>query len=170
MIHIRPSVHDDAAALPELERSAAVIFRNWPGLEWIADDDVQSVHQHHALIATGVALVAELPGRGVVGFLNGEFAADAVHLWQVAVHYDYQRRGIGRQLIDAAKLCASQRRLPALTLTTFRQVPWNEPYYQRLGFKTLADDALTPRLATILEVEARAGLSARNRCAMVLSV
>ncbi|WP_366556612.1 GNAT family N-acetyltransferase [Aquibaculum sediminis] len=170
MINIRPAEHHDAAVLPNVERSSGAIFREWPGLEWIADDDVQSIQQHHDLIASGVVLVAEMPGRGVVGFVNGEFAADALHLWQVAVHHDYQRRGIGRRLIEAAKRRARQRGLAALTLTTFRQVPWNAPYYARLGFRVLEADAVNPRLKAILEREAQAGLPAGHRCAMVLSV
>ena len=44
--------------------------------------------------------------------------------------------------------------MPAVTLTTFRDVPWNAPYYERLGFRTLAADEITPGLAAIRAHEA----------------
>ena len=37
--------------------------------------------------------------------------------------------------------------LPCLTLTTFRDVPWNAPWYSRLGFEPAPDE---PRLAELL--------------------
>ncbi|MCT8266852.1 GNAT family N-acetyltransferase [Afifella sp. JA880] len=166
MTSIRPARDSDVALLPEIERSSGEIFRQWPGLEWIADDDVQSQEQHRALIAGGVAFVAELQGHGVVAFLNGEMAADALHVWQIAVHREQQGRGIGRELMEVAQQSATHHRVNGLTLTTFRQVPWNEPYYQRLGFITLNREEVTPWLKAVLDAEERAGLPASQRCAM----
>lgn len=166
MFTIRPATNDDAPFLPEIERRSGAIFRHWPGLEWIADDQVQSEHQHLALIADGLALVAEVPGFGLAGFLNGEVSADALHIWQMAVDHDQQGQGIGRALIAAARQAAVDRGIAALTLTTFREVSWNEPYYQRLGFVTLADEELSPRLKAVLSSEAQAGLPMTQRCAM----
>nr|WP_207803139.1 GNAT family N-acetyltransferase [Rhodopseudomonas palustris] len=91
---------------------------------------------------------------------------DALHIWQMAVHRDQQRRGIGRKLIEAAQRFAADHGSTALTLTTFRDVPWNEPYYQRLGFVTLGEDDLDSRLKAVLDAEARAGLPRARRCAM----
>ncbi len=34
-----------------------------------------------------------------------------------------------------------------MTLITFRGVPWNAPYYERLGFRELAESEVTPELA-----------------------
>jgi hypothetical protein len=48
--------------------------------------------------------------------------------------------------------------VPALTLTTFTQVPWNAPYYARCGFRLLDDDFLAPGLRKIREHEAALGL------------
>ena len=168
MISIRAASDLDADDLPDIERSSGAIFREWPGLEWIADDTVQSADQHRALIAQGVALVAEDGESGVVGFLNGELTPDGLHIWQIAVHHDWQGQGIGRRLIAAAGRTAAERGAKALTLTTFRDVPWNEPYYRRLGFHTLADEAITPRLLKVIENEGKAGIPVELRCAMVM--
>ncbi|WP_416339717.1 GNAT family N-acetyltransferase [Paracoccus sp. (in: a-proteobacteria)] len=166
MISIRPASDRDAPLLPEIERSSGEIFRQSPGLEWIADDTVQSEEQHRALIANGLAFVAEVQGYRVAAFLNGEVTPDALHIWEIAVHRDQQGHGIGRRLIEAAQQFAADHGINALTLTTFREVPWNEPYYQRLGFSTLDCEELSPRLRAVLDAEGQAGLPTARRCAM----
>jgi hypothetical protein len=60
--------------------------------------------------------------------------------------------------------------LVALTLTTFRDVAWNGPFYQRLGFEELAAHDLSPDLAQILAHEAARGLPGDRRCAMRLDL
>jgi len=125
MILVRPATQNDVGLLPEIERSSGEVFRLWPGLEWIAEDTVQSEEQHRALIGNGISFVAEVDGWGVAAFLNGEMTSDALHIWQMAVHEQQQRRGIGRRLIAAAEQSAITEGARALTLTTFRNVPWN---------------------------------------------
>ncbi|WP_040485064.1 GNAT family N-acetyltransferase [Lutibaculum baratangense] len=167
MATIRHASLRDADELPEIERSSGEIYRGVPGLEWIADDDVQSAELHRRLITEGVAFVAEEELRGRVGFLNGELAPDGLHIWQLAVHPACQRRGIGRRLIEAAETLAASRGANALTLTTFRDVPWNEPYYRRLGFRTLPASEVGSRLRLILQKERQGGLPMDRRCAMM---
>lgn len=166
MTTIRPATESDAALLPDIERSSGEIFRQSPGLEWVADDAVQSEEQHRNLIAHGVAFVAEAEGSGIAAFLNGEVMPGALHIWQLAVHRNHQRRGIGRKLIELAQQFSVDHNIYNLTLTTFREVPWNELYYQRLGFITLDFEDLCPRLKGILEAERQAGLPTTRRCAM----
>ncbi|RMC31315.1 GNAT family N-acetyltransferase [Paracoccus alkanivorans] len=166
MTNIRPANACDIRLLPEIERSSGEIFRQWPGLEWIADDEVQSEERHSAMITGGLALVAEVQGFGIAAFVNGQVTPDAFHIWQMAVHRDRQGHGIGRKLIEAVQRSAVDLGINALTLTTFREVPWNEPYYQRLGFITLDSKELCPRLRAILVAEGQAGLPMALRCAM----
>ncbi|ETH87020.1 acetyltransferase, GNAT family [Bordetella pertussis STO1-CHOC-0018] len=74
--------------------------------------------------------------------------------------------GIGGRLVRAAIDAAAAAGLPAITLTTFRDLPWNQPFYARLGFATLQADGLNVRLQAILAREASLGLPAARRCAM----
>ena len=41
-----------------------------------------------------------------------------------------------------------------MTLTTFRDVPWNAPYYERLGFRVIAPADQGPELAALVAEEA----------------
>jgi hypothetical protein len=59
---------------------------------------------------------------------------------------------------------------PAVTLTTFRDVPWNAPFYTRLGFAMLDELTLPAGLAAKREQETRHGLPPETRCAMRLAL
>ncbi|WP_231929553.1 hypothetical protein [Micromonospora inositola] len=61
---------------------------------------------------------------------------------------------------------AADQGLPALTLTTFRNVPWNGPYYARCGFRELTGAQVTPGLTELLAAEAAMGLDPAERVAM----
>jgi hypothetical protein len=69
-------------------------------------------------------------------------------------------------LLDAARDHARAQGLAALTLTTFRHVAWNGPFYARYGFVELHEDALDEHLARTVRAETARGLP--NRCAMRL--
>ena len=56
----------------------------------------------------------------------------------------------------------------AMTLTTFRDVAWNGPYYAKLGFQPLAEVDLGPELRVIRDHEQADGLDVRPRQAMRL--
>ncbi|NBE53778.1 GNAT family N-acetyltransferase, partial [Streptomyces boluensis] len=113
-------------------------------------------------VATGVAAPEDRP----VAYLLAEVVDGALHIEQVSVHPDAARRGVGRALLSHAESYASQLALDALTLTTFTEVPWNAPYYTRLGFHTLAPAALTPGLRIIRAHEAELGLDRWPRVCM----
>ncbi|NEE19500.1 GNAT family N-acetyltransferase, partial [Streptomyces sp. SID7499] len=76
------------------------------------------------------------------------------------------RRGIGRDLIAHLAALAATRGMAALTLTTFTDVPWNAPYYARIGFRVLAERELTEGLRAIRAEEAQHGLDRWPRVCM----
>jgi GNAT superfamily N-acetyltransferase len=166
---VRLAVIADAPKLPNIERSAGSIFRQSPGLEWIADDDVMSADQHLPAIAAQTAWVA-CEGQQPIAFLSAEQFGNALHIHEISVHASAMGQGVGRHLIEVCCSEAVARGLFQVTLTTFRDVPWNEPYYQRLGFQTLAALELDQRLASILAAEIEAGLPGDRRCAMRLNL
>ncbi len=169
MIKIEIADTSDAQFLPDIERSSGEAFRPLPSLAWIADDDVQSLERHLELIELGQAWVAR-SDQGIVGFLSAERFVNSLHIWQMAVHSDFQKKGIGRALSDEAKQAAASAGLTNLTLTTFRHVAWNEPFYASCGFRTLKPNDLCERLKATLDAEERAGLPLDQRCAMSCSI
>ncbi len=163
-VTIRLAGPADAQALPEIERDAGRSFLAIPDLAWIAGDSVMSADEHLPRIAAGTVWVAEDAEAGVVGFLNAEAIDADLHIWEAAVRGDFQQRGIGARLLAAAFDQARAAGLAALTLTTFRDVASNAPFYARNGFAIVEDDALDDWLAGLLRQEAAWGMP--RRCAM----
>lgn len=163
----RPS---DAGHLPAIERSAAEAFRALPDLAWIAGREVDTVEDHLAAMERGPVWVVVDEGDVPLGFVSAEVVVDRLHVRELSVHQASQRRGLGRALIEHATRWARDRGLAALTLTTFRDVAWNGPFYRRLGFEEVAAHDLGPDLARILAHEVARGLPGDRRCAMQLSL
>jgi predicted N-acetyltransferase YhbS len=86
----------------------------------------------------------------------GEFA----HLAEVNVLPAFSQRGIGHYLVDHALVAARQRGFSGVGLTTFLDLPWNAPFYQKVGF-TLVGDEQFPFLERALLEERSAGLIQR---------
>jgi len=78
----------------------------------------------------------------------------ALHVEQVSVAPAQARRGIGAALVDHLAAVAAAEGRPALTLTTFRDVPWNAPYYRRLGFAVVERGDQGPELRALVAREA----------------
>jgi GNAT superfamily N-acetyltransferase len=167
---IRSATNEDAPGLPDIERSAGLRFLQIPALAWIAHDTVLSVAQHMACIRQGLCWVAVDTHDRPIGFLSAARADAALHIDQLAVRLGSQGRGIGTALMARAAEKARAWDLAAVTLTTFRGVPWNEPFYRRLGFETLDGQQLDQRLQALLEAEVRHGLPPDQRCAMRLAL
>ncbi|POA28803.1 MULTISPECIES: GNAT family N-acetyltransferase [unclassified Pseudomonas] len=163
---LRRAQFDDASALPAVERSAATLFRIDPELAWLADAPVTSVEQHQHDIGCAQVWVAEATNQSIVGFLSAHTVDTELHIQEVSVSSSFQGQGLGRRLLQTALEHARRSGLTALTLTTFRTLPWNEPFYQRFGFESLASSDLDHRLQAVLEAETTHGLPGARRCAM----
>ena len=161
---------DDAEALPDIERSAARLFAQDPELTWLAAAAVTSSAEHRQHIATSPVWVVEAADTGIVGFLSAAVAGSHLHVQELSVAREAQGQGLGRQLLLAAIEHARGQGLLAVTLTTFRALPWNEPFYRRCGFATLAAQQIDPRLQQLLDEEAAHGLPRHRRCAMRLDL
>ncbi len=161
---IRRARTSDIPRLPDIERSAAKAFRDTPHA-WVEHDSVVEVEDYPPLIAANKVRVAEIDGT-VVGVMITEVIGGDLHLLELSVHEDFQRRGLGRALVQSALALAKQKGCSSATLTTFADVSFNAPFYEGLGFEILANPS--PRLVAILRTEALHGLS--NRCAMQFEI
>ena len=123
----------DLARIPAIELAAATLLRGHAPDSVLTE--VTGIRQLRAAQRDGrlwVALADRLP----VGFAHVELREpDSVHLEELDVHPLHGRRGLGTRLVQAAFKWAGQHGYRSVTLTTFRDVPWNGPYYARLGFR-----------------------------------
>ncbi|NEE01940.1 GNAT family N-acetyltransferase [Phytoactinopolyspora halotolerans] len=162
---IRRARGDELEILQEVERAAGAPFRE-VGMDLIADDDPPSISELAEFQRAGRAWVHVDDRDRPVAYLLADVVDGCAHIEQVSVRPDHARQGRGRELIDAVDDWARGRGLRGLTLTTYADVPWNAPYYQRLGFRILADDELAEGLRTIRKDEAVRGLDMWPRVAM----
>ncbi|WP_020554079.1 GNAT family N-acetyltransferase [Embleya scabrispora] len=151
--------------LREIEVAAGMAFAA-VGMPEIAADEPLSVEELHAYRAGGRCLVVGASTESALGYVIWDLVDGAAHIEQVSVHPDGARRGLGRALIDRVQADSGL----ALTLTTFRDVAWNAPYYARIGFGVLDAAEVTPGLVAIRAHEAAIGLDRWPRVCMRRSV
>jgi len=102
-----------------------------------------------------VALAVFVAGDPAVGVVSLVPVDGHAHVEQLSVLPDHGRRGIGRALMETAIEWAADSGYTELTLTTYRDVPFNGPFYRTLGFEQVADPG--PELAAIRAHERDAG-------------
>lgn len=164
---IRLARDEDLLLLQDIERAAGAAFRDL-GMHAVADDPPPDLETLRSFRRDGRAWVfVDSDDDRPVAYLLVEVVDSRAHVEQVSVHPSHARKGIGRRLIDHADSWAAERGLSELSLTTYVDVAWNGPYYQRLGFRYLRDDELGEGLRVIREREAARGLDRWPRAAMI---
>lgn len=160
MIEVREARAADLPLLAGIEADADELFlERFGNPPW----DPPTPGQDRAFEA-GFLLVAGRPASGFAQVL--EIEGDA-HLQMLAVRRDHGRQGIGTALVRAAMEEARRRGHRRLTLSTYRDVPWNAPFYARLGFEELTRDEHWHRAAR--RHEERAGLMAHGERLMMVT-
>lgn len=162
---IRVARAEDLPSLREIERAAGSAFRDL-GMAAVADDEPPALSDLAAFQQDGRAWVATDAADRPVAYLLISVVDGNAHVDQVSVHPTHARQRLGRALLDTADAWARQRGLPAMTLTTFADVPWNAPYYERLGFHVLDQHEVGEGLRQVEEHERSIGLAVWPRVSM----
>jgi GNAT superfamily N-acetyltransferase len=164
---IRPTRPSDLSVIQRIELAAGELFRDI-GMPDIADHPEPSIDALTGYHRAGQSWVAVDDRDHPIAFILVKILDGRAHVEQVSVDPADAHRRIGRELIDDVDAWAAGRKLlPAVTLTTFRDVPWNGPYDERLGFTVLAPDDRGPDLAALMAEEAAHGLDPAQRIAML---
>lgn len=165
----RPAKAEDLPHLPEIESAAAQLFRNTEYFA-LADDSPPDVARFASWLRDGAIWVAVDSQEHVIGFAVAGEVDGQCFLIELDVHPAHGRRGIGRRLIELVRGWGKEQGYEALQLSTFVDVDWNAPYYERLGFRIMTEDELSPGLLRIRRQEAASGLDAVRRVFMTLPI
>ena len=166
---IRQARSEDIEYLPEIERSAARLFTNYleelQFPEELLDRSVpipklQQAQQENLL------WVASDRENIPVGFAYVEKLGEGWHLEELDVRPAYQNQGIGSALVKMVCDRAKEMSISAITLITFREIPWNAPFYKKLGFDAIAFSECSSELQALAIAENQQGLRQDKRVIM----
>ncbi|WP_206051876.1 GNAT family N-acetyltransferase [Nocardioides ferulae] len=162
---LRPATEEDLERLVEVEVEAGRLFHS-VGMSEMAGDVpdrrelLEAIHGERVWVAQ--------VGAQVAGYVIAEVIDQNAHVAQVSVATEFAGRRIGQALIELVEAWGRAAGRPATTLTTFRDIPWNGPYYRRLGYRELADEEIGSELArTIADEAGLPGVDGSLRCAMI---
>ncbi|MFD6953356.1 acetyltransferase [Nocardiopsis sp. TSRI0078] len=153
---------EDTSHLVEVSLAADTVFAG-AGVVLPPDDPGEMLaHAERVLVADDPVAGAPVVGLAATVTVDGR-----PHLEQLAVHPDHGRRGVGGALLEAVCAEAAAAGHTSLTLTTFRDLPWNGPWYADRGFAVLPRLEWGPGLEGVWEAEERAGIRVLPRVVMV---
>jgi ribosomal protein S18 acetylase RimI-like enzyme len=127
-LEIRPARAEDATAITDCVAAAyrhyIVLLGKPPGP--MLDDYKAVIQQHRVLVLTA--------GAKIIGVLVLITQTHSLLVDNVAVHPDYQRRGLGRKLMALAEEEARRLGFTTVTLYTNERMTENIELYKRLGY------------------------------------
>jgi GNAT superfamily N-acetyltransferase len=169
LTQIRLAAPEDVAALPEIERAAALAFKTYSmdlGIPEQVYEQANSLETFAGAQEAGRLWVACCSGHEPIGFALVLDIAGYAHLEELDVLPAYGRRGVGSALLATVCAWAKTAGVPAVTLRTFRDVPWNAPFYQRRGFDVVDSADLSAEHVGLEAAERQRGLPADRRVMM----
>jgi len=155
-------------ALANIELAASTLFDGYlPDSIPLDNTPQQKFQSAHLEGRLWIALLGDTP----VGFALVEMLAeDLPHLEEIDVIPAHGQRGLGTALVQAVLEWVAEAGYQQITLTTFRNIPWNMPFYAKLGFVEIPSNELKPELITVVNEEACRGLPREVRVVMRYSV
>ncbi len=133
---IRAARPEEIALLPQIENAADERYVR-VGLRCVLEMPPQSLVSLERGRRRGMLWVATSPLGRVVGFALMERPGNTAWLDQLSVLDLWQGRGLGTALIDRTAGRARQLGHDRLYLSTYLDVPWNAPFYERRGFSSV---------------------------------
>jgi GNAT superfamily N-acetyltransferase len=162
---IRLARPDEVERLREIEDVAGALFSGL-GLIDEALDVSFPLDDLVRLVGMDQVWVGCLADGPPVGMVIASIREAAVYIEEMDVLPGHGRRGLGARLLACVCAWAKGRGHPAVTLSTFRDVPWNGPFYRKHGFRVLLPTEWTPGLQAIRAREAQHGLRVEVRVFM----
>ena len=161
---IRDAIAADLPMFDRIDRVADLQFP--PGR--LPEEEAEVEPAEYLQAIEGGWLLVSTVEDAVVGYLWCVVYGTVLHLRQITVHPEQGRRGLGRALLAEMVQRALRKRMREITLTTFADIPWNAPFYQRVGFSTNDTPERYPHVVQALHHERKLGMD--RRVGMVMSL
>ena len=166
---ISPALREDIDALIGIDLAAGQLFAPTGLISGEALQDHVPPAVFEQAVDAGDVYKAHDPLGSPVGFTLVSHRGGTLYLDQISVHPDHGRRGVGACMVQHVFQLARQRKLKQVTLSTFRDVPWNGPFYRKLGFRELERRELADWMLDLESIQAQS-LDIAQRCFMVRKI
>jgi len=161
---------DELAGLPAIEIAATAIIPVEDLPPALREDGYPLSFFERAFSANRLWVARTLEPVATIGFAAVILLDRQAHLQEIDVLPEHGRLGLGRALLVQVIQWAQAMNFSSLTLTTFRHLAWNAPFYASLGFAEVPDTDIGPQLRNALAGEAYEGLDPDKRVAMRLDL
>lgn len=168
-ITLRFAELDEIEAVCAIEYEAAQRFATI-GMTGIADAQPMNADFVRRKIEASEIIVAVNDAARCVAFVMFAPLPTRFYIEELDVLTAWAGRRIGAALIERVNVLARHAGAQHLVLSTFRDVPWNAPYYRRLGFGVIGSDRLDAKLRAIRAAHVARGLDESKRVFMCREV
>ena len=165
-LRIRRARSVDVPLLQAIERAAAGRYAELSETRFCLELPVRDDDEHRFARECGFAVVSVLDGVPV-GFALATPKDDRAHLLEFAVAPKQQGRGCGARLIAAVEAWPQESGFTEMTLTTYRDVQWNAPFFRSLGYELIEIGSDRPELAEVIADEQRSAFHGALRKSFV---
>ncbi len=162
---LRPARQEDIPAFSRIEAAADTLYDDSGLLDCTDDEDNVPAHVYEAAIEHRLVFTIEHFDNGPAGFALCSIRPPDLYLDQIAVDPAHGRKGLGAILLMRVFREAQARKLKSVSLSTFRDIPWNGPYYTRFGFREIPRKRLEPWMLELEKMQAET-LDISLRCVM----
>jgi GNAT superfamily N-acetyltransferase len=168
--NIRQASGSDLDILRNIENRANIRFENTSLLDHVADPTMCAERLAELVSLNQVWVVCMSSTDCAVGFAVASELGALCLLEEIDVEPEHGGRGLGKRLIRTIEDWGRQRGHKKLALSTFRDIPWNAPFYRRLGFEIVPEDCFTENMLQLRFNEHAAGLPIEQRVIMMNSL
>jgi GNAT superfamily N-acetyltransferase len=162
---IRSARFEELTLLSAIELSAARLFLDTPYSFLVHAAPLPLIFLKQRFEVEQVWVAAD-PQDRVVGYAVTQEVDATLYLREIDVDPAYMRQGIGSALVNTVVAWAKRQGYSVMALSTFRDIPWNAPFYSKLGFCPVDESELTAGFQQIRLQEAEAGLPIEERVIM----
>jgi GNAT superfamily N-acetyltransferase len=162
---IRSARIEELPQLAPIEQAAAIRFRDTP-YAFLADGEPLPIEFIQQRFQAGQVWVAVDLDDIVIGFAITREVDRTLYLQEIDIAPEHGQQGIGKALVETVQTWGKDSGYAVMSLSTFRDLPWNAPFYAKLGFRILDAAELTPGFQLIRAQEQEAGLPIADRVIM----
>lgn len=154
-ISVRRADESDFDQLPEIEVRSDSRFHDLEGFTQFTAHMDMSARDYRDLPQGSKVFVADRNGESV-GFAFTYILGPYLFLGQLSVLPEEQGNGAGSALLQIVCDEAQENDLHAVALITFKDVPWNGPFYAKRGFEIVDKHQIPAELISVVDSSSEA--------------